>query len=797
MKSNNTTFIHQTTKAALITTVALTLMLPAGLANAAVSSSSATGGAMSSAPATATTSVSSEPAVEGANPSVPADPAKVKFTKEQAIAKLKELFPTIKDATVSNVELGINNTFPVPEYQMVWSIQWQYQVGERGYGFSSQVDAITGDIISTYLSIPGEDNQAYYPPEFTEAQALEKAKEFIGRAAPSLKSTEIVYQNNNSLYSSGSTLFGPVNYNFSFKLLKNGIPSASNALMITVDGSGNITQFNKSVEALKYPSGVPAILKEQAEKKYDNSFDLGLYYVPLRNMNGAADKWILAWRPMNEALYSIDAQNGKYLDNTGTVIPGKVVFSEVPQGKDVFKPADVNRELTAEEAVKRVQQVATIPAARKLTGQSLGGDYSSPAQQVWRLNWEEPMVNFASMAPSRSYAEVDALTGEIRQFQLEQNSYLQELKPQSTAGAKKLTAEEAKQKAFTLVNKMYDKAASTLKLADYGADWSLAPDDAGYRYEFVRYYNGIPVSEGNVSVRLDLYGNLLSYTSSRSSDIDKFSSLETTPTVSREQALAEYKSQYMLELQYRSYGGYMGIGGYTSPSIKLVYTPTAKDVQKSIEVLSAITGKWVAQYGNLPSTSQVSVLATDIKDHPAEKALAELVKYNLLPLDAEGKVNPNEEITAGDWLNMLVKASNPYYSAYNMRADNKAVAGVNPEDPNYDALVFALERQWISKDSTPKLDGKLSREQLAVLLSSFLKYSKLSAYLSADEAVAKLSDVSQISNKGAVAIAMKLELLKAEDGKFNPQQNVTKAQAASIIMKLVELQGRTDQTIGQ
>lgn len=42
---------------------------------------------------------------------------------------------------------------------------------------------------------------------------------------------------------------------------------------------------------------------------------------------------------------------------------------------------------------------------------------------------------------------------------------------------------------------------------------------------------------------------------------------------------------------------------------------------------------------------------------------------------------------------------------------------------------------------------------------------------------------------------MKLGLLEGENGKFNPQQIVTKAQAAIVIMKMVELQGKLDQPI--
>lgn len=48
-----------------------------------------------------------------------------------------------------------------------------------------------------------------------------------------------------------------------------------------------------------------------------------------------------------------------------------------------------------------------------------------------------------------------------------------------------------------------------------------------------------------------------------------------------------------------------------------------------------------------------------------------------------------------------------------------------------------------------------------------------------------------------MAVAVKLGLLQGENGKFNPADLVTKAEAATVLIKLVELQGKTDQPIGQ
>jgi hypothetical protein len=51
--------------------------------------------------------------------------------------------------------------------------------------------------------------------------------------------------------------------------------------------------------------------------------------------------------------------------------------------------------------------------------------------------------------------------------------------------------------------------------------------------------------------------------------------------------------------------------------------------------------------------------------------------------------------------------------------------------------------------------------------------------------------------KGAAVIVEQLGLMTGADGKFNPKQTVTKAEAATVMMRLVHLQGKTDRTIGE
>ena len=728
--------------------------------------------------------------------SVTPDPTKAKFTKEEAVVKVKSLFPVLKDATTSSISLGNNHSFPAPENQMVWEIQWNYQSGNTGYGFSSSVDAMTGDLISTYISFPIDENVAYYPPKLSKEQALIQAKAFITKAASSISVKDLQLEDNiNNI--ENRTLFGPVQYSFSFTTLKNGIPSQSDYINVTLDANGNVVQFSKNSDILKYPSSTATISQAEADKQFTADLDVGLYYIPI-NKNGRTTDWLLGYRPLEYSMYSIDALTGKRISYDGTNVPSTPTsYSEVPLTKESFKPRTSKVQLTAEEAAKLVQKVATIPKGRTLNNSSLHPFYINPTQQSWNLNWGENTNNAPQRSfPEQSSAEIDADTGEILSFQMDTfgaaTSTTDISKP---SGLTKLSKQSAKQRAIDLINRLYPNASTELKIVNHEDDWNFVKESNQYRYEFQRFYKGTPVSE-SLTISFDIYGRLQSYYANRSAGLEK---LKDTPVlkVTKGEALETYRKQYTtLKLQYSRFGGNYINNTTTKAEMRLVYTPTPIDINKSYQVLDAVTGNWVSPYdysGQLKSM----ITPTDVKGHLSEKALTTLVEYGVLTPDSAGILKPDDVITESDWLSMMVKSITPYYENYNSM-ERKPLAGVNPEDPIYSIVNYAVERKWIKNDTTTfQAQRELTREQLAVLLTSIVKYNKWSTYLSNDTTVNQLTDAKDINNKGAVATVIHLGLMEGENGKFNPQQKVTKAQAASIIMKLVEIQGKTDQTIGQ
>ncbi|MNW48911.1 Endo-1,4-beta-xylanase A precursor [compost metagenome] len=604
---------------------------------------------------------------------------------------------------------------------------------------------------------------------------------------------------------SSSALFGPIQYSYYFNLKRNGIPSVD-SVSITVDSNGNVTQYSVAIEDMNYPSATPVISQAAAEKKLQNDFDAELYYIPITR-KGALQEWILGWRPTDESIYSIDAKTGQRINYSGEQIsPVSRVVAAVPKAKTVFQARTEGTEMTSKAAVQIIEKAAVIPPKRSLASQTLEKDYIDPQRKVWRLMWQDKSENVQdNYYPTQTEATVDAVSGQILEYRIDGYGLTssQSLLPAPSKGTK-LTKTSARQKAYELINALYPDASSKLKLVEYAGDDHYDKENGLYSFEFGLYVNDIPVFSGQSTISFDQYGRLMYYNADRVTDLDKITA-SPTPEVTKKAAIQDYLSHYKLNLKYsRSGGYYTNNNAYIEPRISLVYETEINDESGYYKALDAHSGKWVLLndypiYGSYTAAAE----AVDIKGHWAEKELTTLLEHKIIVLDDEYRVKPEEQITTGEWLSMMVKAITPYYSGYNEYVyygdgvEKLSIAGVKVDSIYYDVVSYAAERQWFDQNKTLQVDEKLTREQLAVLLTSIVRYDKLAAFLKQDSSLNQFSDAASIQNPGAVALCVKLGLLQGQNGQFNPNGKVTRAEAAAIMMNLVKLQGKTDQAINQ
>ncbi|MBP1154178.1 MULTISPECIES: YcdB/YcdC domain-containing protein [unclassified Paenibacillus] len=729
--------------------------------------------------------------------------AEAKITKDEAVAIVKNLFPKLKlkDAQAVRVELGDNHSYP-PQYQNVWTISWQVTSGNSSHGFDSKVDSMTGDLLQTHLYFPmDESNEAYYPPKVSKEEALELAKAFIQKASPTL-SLNSLKPMDQSRYSN-QALFGPVQYDFSFTALVHGIASPGGHISVSINGNGEITGYNRNVVTADYPSPDPAIASDEAAKKFEPVRDLSLQYVPVYQPFSRDKSWFLGWVQPFHADLSIDAQTDEFLNYTGAVVqPEHFQYKDVQKTNKSFTVTTGNGDnqlLTEEQAIELVERMVSIPDNRTRSMHSLDTYWGDQNKKVWNISWRED-------APTGPYgghtnAVVDARTGQILEFR-EDRMVPPWMNPKpdiaKTPNAA-ITQKEAEEKALALINELYPNASEELKW--FSSDPYAPPggDEQTFGFRFQRFFKGIPVGGDTVSMVLNSQGQLSGYHSVRSDRIEEAAgSLKANTT--KAQAAAVFLEGTSQELQYKSFGGYYTESQYVEPRIKLVYQQTYKDSTKNGYVIDAANGQWRATFLDHTSPGEgPGEMPVDITGHWAQKDLETMLRYSILAADSNGQLHPDKAITLGDWLLMLSQAVNPHYTnsySYNNRDSKPEFEDVSEQSPYYAAAQFFIQSKWLDPKKTPQLrpDEALTKEKLAVLLTQMIKYNKLAAQLQQNPQL-NFEDSERITEKGAVWLITRLGLLDGSVPEFNPRGEVTKAQAATVLMRLVHLQGKLDQRI--
>lgn len=719
------------------------------------------------------------------------DESGAKITKEQAVERMISLFPELKDARMERVEWGNGNVYP-PSDEKIWTIHWIVESGNHSMGFSTQLDAITGDLIQYYNHYEAE-SQAYYPPKVTREAARDIAKKFIAAAAPSLTVEQLKEEPFYGL-AGRTALFGPVQYHFNFNITVNGITSSNASVSLSVDGNGKIVSYNGHRSQSEYPSADTVLTKQQAEQKLKDSLKFSLAYIPdYGNMhynpsNVQTYRLGYVWNDSSPLL--IDAKTGKFVNYEGKEA------NEGPTTYSTFEPIGTpfvenkEKQLSEEQALEIVKKFASIPADYDRNSSSLVQDWRNVKRNVWEFRWSQNMA--MGPYPSDISASVDADSGQLLEFN-KYDFYFGNEAAEPVKPVPSITEQQARSKAIEAVTALYPNASKNFRLLENKAKVE-DPGKTAYRFAFQLFYNDIRVQDHVIMVNLDGDGKLVNYNTPyiNFSDVEKqLAGLKAT--VSQDAALLTYQNALTTELRYMEFGSYYVDGRRAKAETKLIYLPVLGD-NHSAYFVHAATGELVPYYNNQAGSEAAE--SADITKHWASGQLAVMVEHGVLVPDEDGLVHPNENLTLGGWLNMFYRGFNPD-GGYYYGDEKTQFADVAADSEYASAVSFFVNRGWMKANPSGKLNpGKtLTRGELAEQLASILNYDKLAGYMNEDKDIATLKDAAAIKNKGAAAVALKLGLLTPSGGKFNPNAPVTKAQASVIMLRLVTLQGKVDTPI--
>lgn len=698
-------------------------------------------------------------------------PEGAKVSSSAAAAAVQKLFPELKPSDVSSADYSAY--YGTGDANKTWRLTYTLP-GQNGNSASIGIDAVKGIVVDAYLP---SDNQT--DAKLTREQASERAMQFLLRAMQGKKSSDFVQDD--MTYSDGSSispLLGGSSYTFSYRLKVNGVPSQTETAVVSLDRSGTVGSYSRSVNNLTYPSASPKVSAEAARKTFESGFAVKLTYIPNNSPVGMPSTYYLGYVPYDASFAPIDALGGSRLD----IITGLPYSQSIGQdGEALPSGGFVSTPLKTEKAAQdQLKKLGLFPSGYKLNGQqTYTQDYPKKNTKVWVMD----LVQMEKGKTSNINVQLNAETGQVY------NYYFYDSEAVSTANVQP-TAKH-KEQAIAWASKLLPNAQQwRLTSAPKTGDWSMA-------YTFERYESGIPVQGDTASVTIGADGTLKEFYASQPSvtATGAFPAASSVKVTAAE-AKAKFLEAAKLELYYSQFNRYTSESSDQGQAeMKLTYVPMRAegDPLNTLNALDASDGKWKTIYGSDAQTDP-SAAVTDIAGHADKAALELMLTHGVLVPDDQGKVNPDAKLTRGEWANMLARALQPDYATYGDYSGVDSFRDIGVDSPYRSAIGVLAGQGWLTPDKTADFrpNAELNRDELAHLLMGVLKYDKLASYYNSTVDLPGIADAASVTNKGDAALAIKLGLLPAVNGNFLPQQVVTKADASVVLMRLADLQGKTD-----
>lgn len=715
-----------------------------------------------------------------------------KISREKALEIAKGIAGDLDGFDEPNVSRRTDRMSPY-ENQNVWEINWM----KRGPQFSHvdvAVDADTGVIRRYSRHVEGE-HEAALPPKVKYEDAVKIANDFVKKYYGESGKLELNPREGEDW---GKVIRSPHdNYQVTFTEKVNGVPFSNNQLNVQINGDGKIRYvYYNSMSNVKFAPVQGVLSKEEILKRLSDSLDMkltyqieGYYPYPAPGQSGEQPKVYVGYQP-SPYLHLLDAKSGEAIDFRGKPIPRDAELVKMAETKQSEPPQKLATPMTQEQAMKKIEQFIQIP---KEVNMSSVRSEEMFGRKTWVFQFE---YHTPRSGMGWQGGGIDAETGEVIHFDI--SSYLREKVVQavdttSATPEKKefaVKAEQAKEKALAFVREQSKDKLHQLYLTP-AAQEEPNVYSPFYRFHLERRLGGITVPFHHVSVTVSAEtGEVVEYRQNWDWNLKL---PEVGQVVEPAQAKDAFMKDVNVVLEYQlvmdhdpyRYGKLAGAGDEPLEA-RLVYRITREGQSEPI-YLDAATGKWLSlKTGEevVPKGDKPAI--QDIQGHWAEKELTYLVDAGVLEAK-DGKVAPNEQLTRGEFMEMLMGVIDGNYRRYYYPGQNQgqpSYADVPSSHKSSVAIEWAVERGVLVKGGDFRPDQKMNREDAASIIVKALGYAKLAE----NPAMFNLaySDESAIQAKGSVAIVSGIGIMNGFDGKFNPAQPMTRAESAVTLFKFLQ-----------
>lgn len=703
---------------------------------------------------------------------------KAAITVEQAVQLVKDNFSIPEK--YSRMSTGYN------EYnnQATYSLNWNADEPPGG-SFNATVDATTGEIMNI-----NQWDQSVKPsfklPIIAIGDAEKIATDLVSKLASKHLSEMQLVKDNQEILSLNN--YQPFSYNFRWVRMVNGIPCPGNGVNVSVSGdNGLVRNYNNNwTEDLVFPAASKVISPEKALQVFTEAPMLELqYFIPqMMNPQRPEPQRVLLVYQLSNKYYggSVDALTGE------PVIMDRAVGSNTPSGavggvtratsvvtSTSTSPAkstsalteatpsvidsstspdtpEKSQQISQAEAAEIVKKAVKIPKDLVLQNSSLNPDWQNPIEQVWDLNWSNQ--SFGMGEHRYMSARVNAKTGDLVGFNMSYGTI-------PSDKSKLITRKEAQKIADDFLKRIKPERFELVKMESEDLYNGKMPPNL-QNFNYVRVVNGIPVTSNGMHLTVDTAAKQVNAYEMNWSNSEFPSSTEVLPV---SQATERFLKIRPLTLNYTLIYKQNG-----QQEARLVYQPKTDYSMYLPSMLDAKTGDTMDWYGKSQSQWSRSHTYKDIQGNYAEKEIG-LMGLTGAFGEYGDTFRPDEKITAGSLLRAMLTAEG-----------NNRDRVLSDED----IKKIAKEREWIHDDL--KLESELSRMDLSKIMIRLMDMDT-SAQVKGIYAV-PFTDSSTIEpdSLGYIALSWGLGILKVEGNTVQPNQSVTRADAAYALVHAYALE---------
>lgn len=698
---------------------------------------------------------------------------------EKVILIVKDRISIPKECSEFNYDYNTYN-YGIAE----WNLRWNDKKGARYI----EVNCDSKGNISYYRDNAYE-NKEKLQLKYLKSELEPTALEYLNKVYPSLKDHfKLVSSGYNGTYNNS--------YYYTYERVENKIAMPDNTVTISIsvaDKSLKSIQSNIIFD-VEIPDAKKEISKEKAIDLLKKKLTMSLgYYNKVETLKDGTEqlKAYLAYTP-NLSYVAVDAKTGeiytersewKYTHSREDAKSDSAMATADTNGKgltqeEISKIDEISGLISKEEAITKItkNKYLLLDSSAKaitatLTQQTtyLSAKEEKKTDYYWNINFQDPRkpdYENNDLYRANANARVDAKTGEIISYYASTKSADGEISSDLSKYKSLYADKKCKQIFETFVSTVNKDRFKETKLVDSYNDYVVAYNDktqviGGLGYRYNRFNQDVEYSYNYICGDVDkVTGKVYSYSYNWDENVvfeskegaisadeayEAFMKLDGFDVVYEYNTINTYDMDYEGKQEY-----YYNEDAYSVDyEVRLVYSIEGINPK----VISPFTKKQLDYSGEEYNESKENITEyTDISNSPYQRSIQLLTDIGLGYTSS--RFNPTSQISTKDLLTFS-QAAGIYF------------------DENLKKEVFNqynVNRQTIAK----YLCYILKIEDIASLPGIFT-----SGY--ADEASIQKEYV------GFVAITKGLSLLTADkEGKFNPQQKVTRGEAADLLIQLIQ-----------